>query len=189
MSTETSVNRIPAHSANVKSMAKMSMLVALAIAMVYLIHFPIFPAVPFLEYDPADISILIGTFAFGAPAGLLLTVIASVIQGLTVSAASGPYGIIMHILATGALTLTAGTIYGRHKTKKNAAAALTAGTAVMAVVMVIANLIITPLFMGVTRDVVWNLMPFIVGFNVVKAGINSLVTFVLYKRLSAFLHS
>lgn len=42
----------------------MGMLVAIAIVLVYFIHFPIFPAVAFLEYDPADIPILMGTFAF-----------------------------------------------------------------------------------------------------------------------------
>ena len=72
-------------------LAKMAMLVALAVVLVMLIHFPIFPAVAFLEYDPADIPILIGAFAFGPLAGVLLTVIASLIQGLTVSAASGAY--------------------------------------------------------------------------------------------------
>ena len=44
---------------------KMGMMVAISVALVYFIHFPIFPAVAFLEYDPADIPILIGTFAFG----------------------------------------------------------------------------------------------------------------------------
>ena len=62
------------------------------------------------------------------------------------------------------------------------------GTAAMAVVMIGANLIITPLFMGVPRSMVWDLMPFIVGFNAIKAGINSIVTFFLYKRISGFLH-
>ncbi|MFQ9412551.1 MAG: hypothetical protein ACLR1T_18100 [Evtepia gabavorous] len=37
--------------------------------LVYVIHFPIFPAASFLEYDPADIPILIGTFAYGPLAG------------------------------------------------------------------------------------------------------------------------
>ena len=36
-------------------LAKMAMLVAVSIVLVALIHFPIFPAVAFLEYDPADI--------------------------------------------------------------------------------------------------------------------------------------
>ena len=67
-------------------LAKMAMLVAISIVLVLLIHFPLFPAAPFLEYDPADIPIFIGTFAFGPAAGVLLTVLVSVIQGATVSA-------------------------------------------------------------------------------------------------------
>lgn len=169
-------------------LAKMGMLVAISIAMVYLIHFPIFPAVPFLEYDPADIPILIGTYAFGPLAGLLLTVVTSVIQGLTVSAASGVYGIIMHIIATSVLVLAAGIVYHHKKTRKSAILGLICGMVAMAFVMTIANLIITPLFMGVPRNIVWQLMPFIIGFNLIKAGINGLVTFLLYKRISSFLH-
>ena len=173
---------------NTVKLAKMAMLVAISIVLVMIIHFPIFPMVAFLEYDPADIPILIGTFAFGPAAGVLLTVVTSVLQGITVSAASGPYGIIMHIIATTTLTLVAGTIYRRHKTKKTAVIGLLCGTIAMTVMMFFANLFITPLFMGVTREVVLDLMPFILAFNVVKAGINSVVTFILYKRISPFLH-
>ena len=60
-------------------LAKMGMLVAISIVLVAIIHFPIFPAVAFLEYDPADIPILIGTFAFGPVAGLLLTIVTAVV--------------------------------------------------------------------------------------------------------------
>jgi riboflavin transporter FmnP len=169
-------------------LAKMGMLVAISIVLVYFIHFPIFPAVAFLEYDPADIPILMGTFAFGPIAGLLLTLVTAVIQGVTVSAASGAYGIIMHIIATGAFVIAAGLIYKKHKTRKGAVIGLIVGTLVMTVVMIGANMVITPIFMGVTRQVVWTLMPFIAAFNLVKAGINSIVTFLLYKRISGFLH-
>ena len=169
-------------------LAKMGMLVAISVVLVYFIHFPIVPAVAFLEYDPADIPILIGTFAFGPVAGVLLTIVTSVVQGVTVSAASGAYGIIMHIIATSVLVIVAGVIYKFNKTRKGAVIALICGTAAMAVVMIGANLIITPLFMGVPRSMVWDLMPFIVGFNAIKAGINSIVTFFLYKRISGFLH-
>lgn len=169
-------------------LAKMGMLVAISIVLVYFIHFPIFPAVAFLEYDPADISILIGTFAFGPLAGILLTVVTAVIQGVTVSAASGLYGIIMHVISTSVLVLVSGLIYKYNKTRKGAVIALLCGVAAMTLVMIGANMIITPLFMGVPRNIVWSLMPFIAGFNAIKAGINSVVTFLLYKRISGFLH-
>ncbi len=169
-------------------LAKMAMLVAISIVLVVLIHFPIFPAVAFLEYDPADIPILIGTFAFGPVAGILLTVVTSLIQGLTVSAGSGLYGIIMHIIATTTLVTVAGVIYRRHKTKKVAIIGLVAGTVAMTVVMFFANMIVTPAFTGMPLEAIMQLMPFILAFNAVKAGINSLVTFLLYKRISPFLH-
>ena len=167
---------------------KMGVMVAISVALVYLIHFPIFPAVAFLGYDPADIPILIGTFAFGPLAGLVLTAVTSVVQGLTVSAASGLYGILMHVIATGVLVAVSGFIYRRKKTRVTAAAGLVCGTAAMAAVMIGANMVITPAFMGVPAGAVWQLMPFIIGFNVIKAGINGIVTFILYKRISGFLH-
>ena len=60
---------------NSAKIAKMAMLVAISIVLVMVIHLPIFPAVAFLEYDPADIPILVGAFAFGPVAGLILTVV------------------------------------------------------------------------------------------------------------------
>ncbi|MCF0144618.1 MAG: ECF transporter S component [Firmicutes bacterium] len=169
-------------------LAKMAMLVAISVVLVAIIHIPIFPAVAFLEYDPADIPILLGTFAFGPVAGVLLTIVTAFIQGTTVSAASGIYGIIMHILATSALVIVAGCIYKHKKSRKSAIIGLLCGIAAMVIVMMAANMVITPLFMGVPKEVVWQLMPFIVAFNAIKAGINSVITFLCYKRLSAFLH-
>ena len=168
-------------------LVKMGVMVAISVALVYLIHFPIFPAVAFLEYDPADIPILIGTFAFEPLAGLVLTIVTSVIQGLTVSSGSGLYGILMHVIATGVLVIVSGSIYSRKKTKTMAVVSLLCGMTAMAVVMMGANMVITPLFMGVPAEAVWSLMPFIVGFNLIKAGINGGVTFILYKRIANFL--
>lgn len=169
-------------------LAKIAMLVAISVVLVYLVHFPIFPPVPYLEYDPADIPIFIGTFAFGPLAGLMLVVVTAVIQGVTVSSASGIYGIIMHILATGSFVLVAGIIYRGNKSRSKAVVALSAGVVTMTAVMVVANLIVTPLYMGVPVSVVKGLLPYIIGFNLVKAGVNSIITFFLYKRISGFLH-
>lgn len=169
-------------------LAKMGMLVAISVVLVYLVHFPIFPVVAFLEYDPADIPIIIGTFAFGPMAGLMIVFITSILQGITVSANSGLYGIIMHILATGAFVIVAGNLYKGHKSKEKAMFALGAGVIAMTVVMIIANMIITPAFTGWPLSEVMKVMPFIAGFNVVKAGVNSVITFFLYKRISGFLH-
>lgn len=167
--------------------AKMGMLVAVSIVLVWLIRIP-FPPLPFLEYDPADIPILIGTFAFGPVGGVVLTIVTSLVQGLTVSAGSGPYGIIMHIIATGTFVLVAGLIYKWKKTRKVALIAVICGSLSMVAIMIPANLLVTPLFMGMPREAIIPLLPAIIGFNAMKAGINGLVTFFLYKPLSKFLH-
>lgn len=167
-----------------RKLTAMAIMVAISVVLVYFIHIPIFPQVAFLEYDPADISILICGFAFGPIAGICVTIIASVIQGLTVSAQSGLYGILMHVIATSAFVLVSSLIYRKHKSKKGAAVALAFGVVAMVVVMIPANLFITPFFMGAPRQLVIDLLGFIVGFNAIKAGINAIITFLLYKTVS-----
>lgn len=173
---------------NLRKLSTMAILAAVSVMLVALIHFPIFPAAAFLEYDPADIAILICGFAFGPGAGICVTAVAALVQGLTVSAASGIYGIIMHIISTSALVVTSSVIYKRHKTKKGAAIAILCGICAMTLVMIPANLFVTPYFMGVEREMVTGLMPFIIGFNLIKAGINGAVTFLIYKKISKLIH-
>lgn len=67
-----------------RQLVSMAMLGAISIVLVSVVHFPLIPAAAFLEYDPADIPILIGTFAYGPLAGLLMTIVVSIIQGVTV---------------------------------------------------------------------------------------------------------
>lgn len=169
-----------------RKLTTMAMLAAVSIALVYLIRFPLF--LPFLEYDPADIPILIATFAYGPLSGLLMTVVVSVIQGMTVSASSGIIGISMHIFATGGFVLVAGNIYKSKKTKKRALAGLVAGALTMVVSMIAWNLIFTPIFTGMPVEAVAKLLaPAIIPFNLVKAGINATVTFLLYKPVAPYL--
>lgn len=182
----------------VRKLVTMAMLAALSIVLVYVIHFPIFPAASFLEYDPADIPILIGTFAYGPLAGVLLTVVVSVIQGMTVSSGSGLMGIAMHIFATSILVLVAGNIYRVKHTKKGAVLALICGVLAMTAGMVVFNYFITPYFItpdladtaavAANREFVKTLLvPVIVPFNLIKAGVNSVVTFLVYKTVSRHL--
>lgn len=168
-----------------RQLVSMAMLGAISIVLVSVVHFPLIPAAAFLEYDPADIPILICAFAYGPMAGFLLTVVVSFIQGFTVSAQSGIIGVIMHIFATGFCVLVAGTIYKRHKTRKVAVIALICGAIVQTLAMVLMNMVFTPLFMGAPLETVLAMMiPAIIPFNALKAGINCTITFFLYKSIS-----
>ena len=170
-----------------RKLTVMAMLTALSVVLVWLVHFPLFPAASYLEYDPADIPILIGTFAYGPLCGLVLTLVAAGIQALTVSAASGVYGFVMHVAATFALCLPAGILYQFRHTRGGATLGLACGTLCMAAVMMVANHFITPLFTGMpTAAVDALLLPITLPFNLLKAGINSVVTFFLYKPVSRY---
>lgn len=174
---------------NTKKLTTLGLLGALSIIMVTLIHFPLFAAAPFLEYDPADIPIFISAFLFGPLAGFALTVAVSIVQGITVSASGGYIGIVMHILSTGAFVLVAGNIYKRKKTRKSAAIALGVGVIVMTLAMTGCNMVLTPIFMNVPRSEVIKLIPpVILPFNLVKSGVNAIVTMLVYKHVSNFVH-
>ncbi|MEL7656635.1 MAG: ECF transporter S component, partial [Bacillota bacterium] len=81
-----------------------------------------------------------------------------------------------------------GLIYRGNKSRSRAVIALSTGVVTMTAVMAVANLIVTPLFTGWPVSAVITVLPYIIGFNLIKAGVNAIITFFLYKRISAFLH-
>jgi riboflavin transporter FmnP len=165
-----------------KTLTTLAVFSAISVVLVALIHFPIFPAAPYLEYDPADIPILICAFVFGPYAGLAMTAVVALVQGVTVSVQSGVYGILMHLVATGTYVSAAGFIHRAKPNALTAAAGVIAGTVAMAAVMSGANLIITPAFTGMPREAIEALiLPVIVPFNLIKAGANGIIAFALYK--------
>jgi len=183
------INEVNNSKSKVLKLAKMGMLGAISIILVTFIHFPIIPGFPYLEYDPADVPILITSFAFGPFSGILLTIVVAAVQGTTVSAGSGPWGILMHIISTGTLALVAGGIYKFRKTRTTAVIALAVATISVTVVMCPANLLITPIYTGLPRAAVAAIIvPVIVPFNLIKCSANSILTFFLYKRISPLLH-
>lgn len=168
----------------VQRMVMIAVFSAISIVLVALLHVPLFPAAPFLEYDMADVPIIIVTFLYGPLAGLFTTVIVSVLQGLTVSAGSGFIGILMHIFATGCYVLVAGNLYKRHRSLGGEIASLGCGTAAMVAVMTLWNMLLTPLFMKAPFEQVMQLMlPAIIPFNLIKAGGNSLIAYFVFKAI------
>ena len=169
--------------ASTARLAKMAMMAAISCALVLLIRIP-FPPMAFLVYDPADIPIYITTFAFGPISGLIVTLIVSLIQAFVLGG-DGIYGFIMHFLATGLFAIVAGNIYRHKKTKKEAIIAIAAGVIVMTAMMCLFNYIID---IRIGEAVAALIIPAIIPFNLLKGGINGIITFLVYKRISKFLH-
>ncbi len=166
-----------------KKITSISILVALSIIAGYFIHFPILPQAPFLLYDPGSVFLLIGSFKLGPKTGLLMCFLTAILFAL-ITGQGGPYGALMNFLATGTLVFVSSQIYLLHHNKKGAILGITLGTLAMTLIMIPANLIITPLYLGVDRGIVVNmLIPAIIPFNLLKGIISGFITFILYKRL------
>ena len=164
----------------------MAMLAAIAYAAM-LITRPLPAVAGFLSYDLKDVIIAIAGFLLGPAAALIITVAVSLIEMVTVSS-TGPIGLLMNVLSTAAFALPPSLMYRRGRSLKNAALGLGLGVALMTAMMLAWNYIVTPMYMGVPRQVVAGmLLPTFLPFNLVKGGLNAGITMLLYKPLSAAL--
>ncbi|MDR1101713.1 MAG: ECF transporter S component [Clostridiales bacterium] len=174
-------------SANTKKIVRIGLLTAISIVLLYALrplHVSIFAATPFLKYDAAFVTVFFACLAFGALDGVLLTLLICVLQIFLFPSSSGLYGPLMDFLAGASFALAAGLAF--HAIKKDWAALLI-GIISSVVVMGFANLLITPAFMGVPTSAVIKLMGFILAFNLIKAGINSVIAFVAFRLLKRIL--
>ncbi|WP_290770821.1 ECF transporter S component [Anaerofustis sp.] len=172
-----------------RRLVTLSMLIALSIVLMLIVRFPIMPSAAWLEYEPMDIPLLIAGLQFGPVVGIIAVVISSCIQAMTVSAMNGWVGALMHIISSSALVGVTAYVYGKNKTKKGAMIGLILGALSMVLIMIPANLIITTNFYGMPLEAVKASLPVaVIPFNLLKAGINCLVTFIIYKPISNFIH-
>jgi riboflavin transporter FmnP len=166
-----------------RHLATMAVLTATSIVLFLVFRTPIFPAVPFLVYEAADVGLLVAGFALGPLAGLVCTAVVCLLQA-PLHPEGGWFGAVMHFVSSGALVGVSSIIYSKFRSRTGAYWALLAGTAAMVGVMIPANLILTPRFYHIPTSAVVGLLGWIVAFNAVKAGINAAITAAIYKPLS-----
>jgi riboflavin transporter FmnP len=160
------------------------MLAALAYLAVTFIRIP---AVLFLKYEPKDVIITMGGFILGPLASMIISLVVSLVEMVSVSD-TGIIGCLMNFLSTCSFACTAALIYRKKHTLNGAVLGLLAGTVTMTGVMLLWNWLVTPLYMGGTREEVAALLvPVFLPFNLLKAGLNSALILGLYKPLTAAL--
>ena len=163
---------------NTKKLTTIGMLCALAYAAAAIGRIPI---VLFLRYDSKDVVIAIGGLIYGPQASLIITLIVSVAQMVTISQ-TGVLGCIMNIISSCAFTCTAAWIYQRKRRLSGAILGLFCGWGCQTVVMMLWNYLIAPIYMGYPREAVAALMlPAFLPFNLIKGGLNAAITMLLYK--------
>ncbi len=169
-----------------KRLALMAAFVALAYV-VSLLDFPIFPATPFLKLDFGNVFILLISFLLGPVEGVAVCVMKELLR--IIGSSSGGVGELANMLATSAFILLPSVVYQFRKGLKWVVICLVAACFIGTGAALITNRFITfPLYMGkgataVFADTFW----FIVAFNLIKTASVSVLTLLLYKRLSNFL--
>ena len=135
----------------------------------------------FLSYEPKDAVIVIAGFIFGPLTCVIISVLCSLLEMLTISS-TGVYGFVMNVVATCAFAVPAAWIYQKNRTRNGALIGLLVGVLSMAACMVAWNYVITPFYMGVDRSVVAGMLATVfLPFNLVKGGLNAALVLLLYK--------
>lgn len=170
--------------ARTQRMTTLAVMSAIAYLLMLLTHeINFMPSAPFLSLDMKDVVIVIGGFIYGPMAALMMSLVVSLIEMLTVSS-TGFIGLLMNVLASCAFACSAAFVYKRKQTLVGAVIGLVVGCLLATGMMLLWNYIITPLYQGVPRNVIAAmLIPVFLPFNLIKTGVNATVSLLLYKPL------
>lgn len=167
---------------NVKRLCVLAMFCALAFVLTY-IKLP----VAFLSLEIKDAAIVLATLLLGPLAGLSIAVLVPLLEMISHST-TGVYGMIMNMLSSVTFSMVTGLIYKYKKSFYGAVVGLLSGVFSVTAVMMLANLFVTPYYMGVSVSEVAALIPkLLLPFNFIKATLNGAVVLLMYKPLSRVL--
>ena len=166
-----------------KRIAIYALFVAVAIALTF-VEVPIFPAAPYLKYDPSIVICIIAGFTFGPSAAAIVSVLSFVPHLFT-----NPFGAIIAILVALLMSVPAAAVYRRKRTIGSAVLGLVLGTVLATAGAVVGNLIITPLYNPAitVSAVVGLIVPVLLPFNILKAVINSVISLALLRPCTRLL--
>lgn len=184
---------------------KISLLSVMAFLLMYIeLPIPIFP--DFLKLDISDLPALLGAFALGPIAGVVIELFKNILHGM-LATKTAFVGELANFLVGSCLVLVSGYIYKARKSKGGAIAGLLIGVICMSIFAGILNyFVVLPLYekvlgfpvatvieMGAKINhnivdlnsfIIWSIIP----FNLFKGIVLSAMTLALYKSVSPILH-
>ena len=187
-----------------KTIAKVGVLSAIAYVLMFIsVPLPIFPS--FLKIDLSDIPAIFGGMSLGPMAGLAIVIVKNFLQGITASTTGG-VGEFANIIIGGSYVLIICLCYRKFKSTKSVLTGGLVGIVAMTIIGCIMNYyIMMPLYAtvyGMPMDaiiqmgtvinpkvtdlytfVIWMIAP----FNIVKAGLMTIVTLPLFKKMEKIL--
>ena len=168
-------------SQNIRKLTALGVFAALA----YVIHFVHVP-VSFLNLDFKDVIMTVAGMYFGPVSGVAVAILVPLLEFPT--SETGVYGLIMNLLSSVTFVGVSSLIYKFKRTMTGAIVSLSAAVLSMVAVMMMANLFVTPFYMGVSQAAVIDLIPtLLLPFNAIKAILNAALTLCLYKPMTSLL--
>lgn len=145
--------------------------------MLSFVQIPIFPAAPWLMYDPSGIVCLIAALAFGPKVGTTAAIL-SWLPRLFVD----PFGAPMGMLSTCAFIIPAALVYRKNGSRAASLGGMLAGAALSVAVSCAMNLVVTPFYTPVSvAQVAAMIIPILLPFNLLKMAINVVAGQILLK--------
>ena len=180
-------------------MVKVGILAGISYLLMF-IQLPIPIAPPFMKVDLADVPALIGGFAMGPLYGVLIQLIKNVLN--LSKTMTGGVGELSNFVVGSTFVLVSSLIYRDKKTRKNSILALVLGVIAMSAVATLSNaFVVFPIYgkvMNMDLEAFAGMIPgnslvnnyitlmifSVAPFNIIKGAIESIVTQILYKRIS-----
>lgn len=168
---------------DIKKISVASMLTAVAFLCTFVFRFK----VSFLTFDFKDAVISIISLLYGPVYGITSAGLVAFFEMLSMSD-TGLYGMVMNFISSGTFALTCGIVYKYKRSFSGAIIAVIASAVSVTSVMMLANIFITPHYIGATSaDVIKLIPPLLLPFNLSKAIINAAVILIIYKPVTSVL--
>ena len=203
MDNQTATVKTTKNKLGARQIAACGMLTAVAIILQY-IELPIPMLMPsFIKFDFSDLPALIGAFAFGPMAGVVIELVKNLLHCAVSQSAT--VGELSNFILGAVFTFTAGFIYKRNKTKKNAIIGGVLGAVIMGIISIPSNyFVVYPFYYNfmpqevvlgmyqaivpAMKSIIQCLVVFNLPFTIIKGLLSVLITMFIYKPLSPILH-
>ena len=164
------------NSVDYKKIASVAMLSAFAFLARLVFKIP----VSFLTFDIKDTVIALGGLVFGPASGVVIALLVSLIE--MIISETGPIGFVMNFVSSATFAGVAALIYKYKRTFNGAIIGLFSSVVATTAVMLLMNVVLTPIYQGVPRSVVISMLPTLfLPFNFAKTLLNAAIILLIYK--------
>lgn len=169
---------------NTKKLTTIGILAGVSYVLMMILEFPLPFLPPFLKFDFSTVPALLAGFMFGPISGVLVGLIKSLLHLLGTH--TGGVGELADFLCTATMVIPSALMYKKSKTRKSAIIGLCIGIAGLIIVSSLANVfLLLPMYIHISpKEALPYISSAILPFNLAKGIILSLVTVLLYKKVS-----